>query len=390
MKKSYLFGMFALAAMTMVGCSNDEVVNDYSQDNAIEFGTYVGRDVESRGAIITTESLQQSEDGFGVFAYYHQNEYTTGDVFNANFMNNQQVKATFKDETSEDGKTTTKVFDKWEYTPLKYWPNNPGDKVSFIAYAPYHENATFPEKGLLAYEVVADVTQQEDLLWDRSQNFNKTKQDYGIDKKVTFVFGHALSKVDFTISAGVDLTEVGGKLADETTIYVDKVEIIGLNSKGIFDLSKSTATWDGWNTPIDYVWDYVYGNETATELDNNILTGDKGATKKPLLKGNDNYLFAIPQTLPQNFEIKVTYRVFTVDSKLTDTVQEQVGVTGSLITNIISVDASDLDFTEFVAGTQYKFNIILGMTSVKLDVDVDDWKDPEIEKDAWFNENTDI
>ena len=61
MKKNYLFGMLALAAMTMVGCSNDEVVNDYSQDNAIEFGTYVGRDVESRGAIITTESLQQSE-----------------------------------------------------------------------------------------------------------------------------------------------------------------------------------------------------------------------------------------------------------------------------------------------------------------------------------------
>ena len=43
MKKSYLFGMFALAAMTMVGCSNDEVVENFSQDNAIEFGTYVGR-----------------------------------------------------------------------------------------------------------------------------------------------------------------------------------------------------------------------------------------------------------------------------------------------------------------------------------------------------------
>ena len=194
-------------------------------------------------------------------------------------------------------------------------------------------------------------------------------------------------RVDFTISAGVDLTAVGGKLADETTIYVDKVEIIGLNSKGTFDLSKSTATWSGWNTPINYVWDYVYNNETDTELDNNILKGNAGATKQPLLKENNYYLFAIPQTLPQDFKIQVTYRVFTVDSKLTDTVQEQAGVTGSLITNIISVDASDLDFTEFVAGTQYKFNIILGMTSVKLDVQIDKWKDV-VEEDAWFNENT--
>ena len=57
MKKSYLFGMFALAAMTMVGCSNDEVVENFSQDNAIEFGTYVGRGVQARAQELTNDNL---------------------------------------------------------------------------------------------------------------------------------------------------------------------------------------------------------------------------------------------------------------------------------------------------------------------------------------------
>ena len=108
------------------------------------------------------------------------------------------------------------------------------------------------------------------------------------------------------------------------------------------------------------------------------------------------YLFAIPQTLPEDFEIEVTYRVFTADSKLEaqtaealPEIETEEGRKGSLVTNVISVKEFG-NLTKLEAGTQYKFNIILGMTSVQLDVDVDDWKDPEIEKDAWFNENTDI
>ena len=26
---------------------------------------------------------------------------------------------------------------EWGYTPVKYWPNTEGDKISFFAYAPY-------------------------------------------------------------------------------------------------------------------------------------------------------------------------------------------------------------------------------------------------------------
>ena len=92
---------------------------------------------------IKTAQLQESQangGGFGVFAYYTKNtNYTYNqNTFTPNFMYNQGV---FYNNP------------KWEYTPVKYWPNGlndqadakggddetltPGGKVSFFAYAPY-------------------------------------------------------------------------------------------------------------------------------------------------------------------------------------------------------------------------------------------------------------
>jgi len=48
MKTRRFLGWVAMATMVLsTGCSNDEVVNDYSPENAIQFGTYVGRDAQS-------------------------------------------------------------------------------------------------------------------------------------------------------------------------------------------------------------------------------------------------------------------------------------------------------------------------------------------------------
>ncbi|MBQ7350253.1 MAG: hypothetical protein IJW56_05150, partial [Bacteroides sp.] len=141
MKKSKLFGMAAMAAMMLGSCSTDEVVNDYSPENAIQFGTYVGRDAVSRGYIITTEgntdadagilSPSLREKGFGVFAYYTDNgsfvpTATTnqaGEPISAstpNFMYNQKVEGAY---TESNGDKTYTPQGDWTYTPLKYWPN---------------------------------------------------------------------------------------------------------------------------------------------------------------------------------------------------------------------------------------------------------------------------
>ena len=72
MKTKNFYGWLAMAVMLVgTGCSTDEVVNDFSPKNAIQFGTYVGRDAESRATVIDATKL--GTDGFGVFAYYTDN-----------------------------------------------------------------------------------------------------------------------------------------------------------------------------------------------------------------------------------------------------------------------------------------------------------------------------
>ena len=103
MKKNHLFGIFAMAAFAFASCSQDEMVTQSPEVNkAIEFGTYVGRDAQSRAHVIDDTKL--ATEGFGVFAYY-TGQANFNDNSELNFMRNQEVK---------------KVHDAWTYSPLKY------------------------------------------------------------------------------------------------------------------------------------------------------------------------------------------------------------------------------------------------------------------------------
>lgn len=377
MKKN-LLGWFAMATMLVgSGCSSDEVVNDYSPENAIQFGTYVGRGAESRAVIVNEKEL--AKNGFGVFAYYTQGaSYDAGSTFLPNFMNNQKITATYTDSDSED-----KIDYAWTYTPVKYWPNNTDDRVSFIAYAPYEESKTLNSStGKLSFEVQENPKDQKDLVWAKDAHLNLQKQN--VDSKVLFNFAHALSRIGFKLSIGEDVTtKANGDLENETTIYVDKVELSDdFVKSGKLDLTAGTATWNQDASKIGFTLDYVKGNVTDTELQNYERKGiDEDAEEEKPLNRDDSYLMIIPNNT--TFTLTVTYRVFTKDAALTDEVAEQPGEKGSLVKNVIPVSITQ----NFVAGNAYTYNIILGMTSVKVDAEVGKWTD--VPSDYWFNENKD-
>lgn len=78
----------------------------------------------------TSTRLTEDKDGhlsfddkesIGIFAYYNQNGVAST---TPNFMNNQQ--ATYDASSSS-----------WNYSPVKYWPTNANDNLSFYAYYPY-------------------------------------------------------------------------------------------------------------------------------------------------------------------------------------------------------------------------------------------------------------
>ena len=66
MKKNLFVGLIAMTALTVTSCTNDEVVEAIPQKQAIEFGTYLGRDAQARAVVTNDGNLAD----FGVFAFY--------------------------------------------------------------------------------------------------------------------------------------------------------------------------------------------------------------------------------------------------------------------------------------------------------------------------------
>ncbi|MEL5896412.1 fimbrillin family protein, partial [Bacteroides sp. GD17] len=128
----------SLASLLMASCSQNEVT-EVSPDAhpQMTFAAYTG--TSTRGTDTTNESMkaapstEQSDSygGFGVMGYHTgtSNWETAKLTATPGFMHNQLVKW---DATSGSG--------KWTYSPVKYWPNNLNDKISFFAYAPYESS----------------------------------------------------------------------------------------------------------------------------------------------------------------------------------------------------------------------------------------------------------
>ncbi len=173
MKKILFFAAAAVAMLT--GCSQSDdlvtapTVQQNTEDNAIQFGTYMGKIATTRAVVNKTYTAGPIETStlptarFGVFAYLTQSDYSNTAPTTSlapNFMYNQEIQY---DDAIGTG--------AWTYSPVKYWPNgtdagntsgNPsntaadntsgtgnqfGKKLSFFAFAPFMTTATFGTAG---------------------------------------------------------------------------------------------------------------------------------------------------------------------------------------------------------------------------------------------------
>lgn len=357
--------LFSTAVLVMTGCSQNEVIDEVAQNKAIEFDTYSGRPAQVRA----TSAVNGAIPSLGVFGYYTEgNDWTI--TSSPNFMKNQEV------TREDDG--------KYVYSPLKYWPNNPNDKVSFLAYSPYKEGTELTvvdNKLTMSYEVAQTVTDQTDLLYPKNSNtINLTKQN--TTEKVTFHFGHALARIGLSATYQVDDSEISatGSLDENTTITINKVVIAasdadGASPKGIFHKSGTlnleytegtgfTPTWTTSDSPADN--DLLSFTLTDTNFKEKVLSHN--VTKIDQLNNDNAYIMIIPQDLSsKNVEVYVEYTVETTDTSLDDG--------KSTIINKIKNTVAGKDFA---MGKAYTFRLILGMTSVKIDAVIDEdsvWSD---------------
>ncbi len=378
----------------------------------VNFSAYVNRNTSRGGAVGVVNATTIQTTGFGVFAYY-----TDGHLYHQldlpNFMYNQQV---------------TYNTTKWEYTPVKYWPNEvtgngaeETDRLTFFAYAPYatvntttgrvtEANDTTGIVGMspstdsgdpvVRYFVDMNPATTVDLCWAAPQK-DLTKPAIG--EKVTFDFKHALSALNVQIDAAVDATSVETALDSKTRIWVRSITFEGFADRGQLNLNATgTPQWNNLDCDCDLSSQPITINDGRRDghegmarslyerhvalnpvIVQSVAYGASGLTAGVTATAVNLFNSATPTApiyvIPTNDPLRVTidYDVETKDDKLI-TQYLADGVThGSSIRNSITAYIKDgsSQMITMQSGKQYTLNLHLGMTSVKVETTVAEWGD---------------
>lgn len=365
MDKKFFMGIAAMAALTLVSCSSDDLdsfSDNSSKNEAISFDGYLGRSAVAvngtRGSEETVTNLQT--DGFGVFGNYSKDATT---AYGNNLFENQLV-------------TYDKSATKWTYSPLKFWPSD--GHIDFLAYAPYDKSTTLTDGSKIKNFTVSEkIAEQKDLLWTNATS-SISADLTSAKEKVKFKFHHALSRLGYTVKLTGDYS------SDDVTFTLKKITLAGsptdatkgaFYEKGTIDLSTATKTdpnlWSGQTGRQYFDWfsgEYKVTSSTASHP-NKVDSGNRDQ--------NDDYLFVIPQ----NFSEKIGEA--ENPDKLYVIVEYEVTYKSGTQTSITNKVYKQLT-TNFLQGKAYNLNLTIGLP-IEFDVDVtgdmnagvDGWEAPE-------------
>lgn len=384
MKQNYFMGLIACAALTMTGCSNDEInAPQQSQgNNAIEFSTYLGRNAQgSRGTETSTTSIKTS--GFGVLAYYTEQ---------ANFANTNKPNFMWNQKVTHNGTN-------WEYTPVKYWPTKVGDKVSFFAYAPYVEGGKDKVIELSGKSATGTPTATITLPDDLSQTIdfvaavkmNKTHDNTeNANNNVIFTLKHEMTRVKVQAKLDKSVYNTDASNTQNKTFVV--IKDVKFNNKldfyksGIYTFSIDDNTIGKWAPATDDSKTTSLDLNKAMETENikakdaksgDYKTGVNGVklvdtTANPLFK-NKEYLYLIPVPVDGGNGLTATikYDIVTEDSKLV------AGYSCTSATKTVSLPAG-----AFQQGKSYNYTFIIKLDEIVLNATVNDWDETASSNDG--------
>lgn len=377
MDKKFFMGIAAMAALTLVSCSSDDLdsLSDNSSKNeAISFDGYLGRSAVAvngtRGSVETKETLKNK--GFGVFGNYIADAGQTSD---ANFFKNQKV---------------TYSGTKWTYTPLKYWPTN--GKIDFLAYAPFKDGQELKANTTtFDFTVEPKAADQIDLLWANATGQIKTNFEGTTKEKVKFLFKHALSRLGYTVKLSGNYNSsdatftlkkitLAGSLDDETKGAFYKSGTIDLAKTGTKEeLSKTNTATGLWNEATgkqNFTW--FEGSYIVKNSDKKHPTKLNPTTSKDEDYSDKDYLFVIPQDFSSTAEGA---------DKLYVIVEYDVTYNSGTKTTITNKVYKKLPI-DLMQGKAYMLNLTIGLP-IEFDADVTDWTtdgtnpNTDINIDSW-------
>ncbi len=251
----------------MAGCSKSEYTTPYVEQTTLSFDTD-----DDWTAISALTSRGEAKTGFalgdeiGIFAYHIQSDESIENL-TPNFMYNQLVSYEQLDNSFA-----------WQYSPVKYWPNNTTDSLQFFAYYPYCtsssgdneakiEFSTSSEEGYptINFTQAENIGEQIDFMTAQTEPLAKCDV-------VSLSFEHQLTKVSFAARHNGVSTDL---------IYVTKVVV---KIKNAINAMKGEFTNEGFVAQTDE------SNTVSLEYE---LTTENGYL-------NSTYGYRIP-TLEENF-----------------------------------------------------------------------------------------
>lgn len=350
MYKKFFMGIAAMAALTLVSCSSDDLnsLSDNSSKNeAISFDGYLGRSAVavngSRGSVLDKPALQKLTDGaFGVFGNYSKEGAADG--YGENLFKNQKV--TYSDPN-------------WTYSPYKYWL--PTGHIDFLAYAPYDKTNTAltDSKSKIKFNVLSTIADQKDLLWANAAGQTQT------NNPVKFTFYHALSRLGYTV-------KLKENCSDDVTITLKKITLAGADDgttgafyeTGTIDLSKGNND--------EGIWSDQAGQQKFDWFSGEYKVNSSTASHPDVYREKDkDYLFVIPQDFSETATDKL-YVIVEYDIKYNDI--------SETITNKVRQQLKQ----KFAQGKAYMINLTIGRP-IDFDVDVvEGWgEDIKVGNDSW-------
>ena len=282
MKMKTMLGLTIVALMLvkmLASCSKDVVSSvTTGNPNAIGFEMSTGK---TRATVNGLVNLQNDENGFGVYA---TNKGATANLF----IDNKAYRY--------DG-----VW-KWAGTPIA-WPSDDADyPVNFYAYYP-KDIVTLTETLEANYTIAATPAAQEDFM-----AANKKDVMYRpVSGNVNLAFKHILSKIDFKIVTGTNVTAV-----------VQSIAVKNVGNEGTFNFAGLSWTAAPASFPASY--NFMAPAPAATQQ-------FEGTTTGALVTGSSGSLMLRPQNLEgrgwdktianlNNLSyIEVVYRIYDAEGK---------------------------------------------------------------------------
>lgn len=310
--KKILFA--AVAALAIVGCTQNEEFDNMGSKAEIKVGTVVK--ATTKAGITDGDSLKKT--GFTVYAY-NTGENTIDKVTAAGDLGTP-----FMDGVSA---TYDKTNGVWTLAGgPHYWPLN--SNVQFFAYATddfvtdykITDAAIFPS---LTYTINADAAKQKDFVVAKLTNQTKT------DATVELTFTHALTQVNFSAK---------GKNAN-LRYKITSIGIQGVANTGTYSFA-GDGTWAVTGT----AGTYTYPTETDAVV--------QGANYIELDQKN-GALMLMPQAMTADSKIKLSYTVYTVatdgEGNETETLIDEIKDT------LIELNGT----AAWEAGKKVRYNLIL-------------------------------